>query len=202
VLRKKPTHITTAGFGYSFFNNELLNFAHPAGFDEFSGDIKDILQPLTFQPGEGWQYGVNIDYAGLALERLTKTSLNDYCHKNIFEPLGLKNISMFPTADMKKKLAFMHQRKPDGTIIARDHLLRKPLVVESAGVKDVFNSAGAGAFSKPADYARMFFCWVVSLETLTISRNHCNAAERWHFANDRREDSQEGNSRSHVHESN
>jgi CubicO group peptidase (beta-lactamase class C family) len=143
-----------AGFGYSFFNNELRDFSHPAGFDEFSGDIKDILQPLTFQPGEGWQYGVNIDYAGLALERQTGLSLNDYCHKNIFEPLGLKHISMFPNDDMKKKLALMHHRKPDGTLIARDHLLRKPLVVEESKKKDVFNSAGAGAFSTPSDYAR------------------------------------------------
>jgi CubicO group peptidase (beta-lactamase class C family) len=87
--------------------------------------------------------------------RLTGLSLNDYCTKNIFEPLGLKSISMFPTADMKKKVAFMHQRKPDGSLIGRDHLLRKPLVVESSGVKDVFNSGGAGAFSKPSDYARM-----------------------------------------------
>ncbi|KAH5679264.1 hypothetical protein HBI21_080580 [Parastagonospora nodorum] len=153
TLRMLLTH--TAGFGYSFFNNELRDFAHPAGFDEFSGDIKDILQPLVFQPGEGWQYGVNIDYAGLALERLTGLSLNDYCHKNIFGPLGLKNISFFPTADMKKKLVFMHQRKPDGTLIARDHLLRKPLVVESDSVKEVFNSAGAGAFSTPGDYAQI-----------------------------------------------
>jgi len=146
TLRMLLTH--TAGFGYSFFNNELRDF------DEFSGDIKDILQPLVFQPGEGWQYGVNIDIAGLALERLTGLSLNDYCHKNIFGPLGLKNISFFPTVDMKNKLAFMHQRKPDGTLIARDHILLKPLVVESSGVKDVFNSAGGGAFSTPGDYAR------------------------------------------------
>lgn len=97
---------------------------------------------------------MNIDFAGLALERQTGMTLNDYCHKNIFEPLGLKSISMFPTAEMKKKLALMHQRKPDGTLIARDHLLRKPLVVESDKVKEVFNSAGAGAFSKPSDYAR------------------------------------------------
>ncbi|KAF1921503.1 beta-lactamase/transpeptidase-like protein [Ampelomyces quisqualis] len=153
TLRMLLTH--TAGFGYTFFNNELRDFSHPVGFDEFSGDIKDILQPLTFQPGEGWQYGVNIDFAGLALERLMGTSLNDYCHKNIFEPLGLNTISMFPTAEMKKKLALMHQRKPDGTLIARDHLLRKPLVAESDEIKDVFNSAGAGAFSKPSDYAQI-----------------------------------------------
>ncbi|KAF2825980.1 beta-lactamase/transpeptidase-like protein [Ophiobolus disseminans] len=153
TLRMLLTH--TAGFGYSFFNNELRDYSHPVGFDEFSGDIKDVLQPLVFQPGEGWQYGLNIDYAGLALERATGLSLNDYCHKNIFEPLKLNSISMFPNADLKKKLAHMHQRKHDGSLIGRDHLLRKPLTVEASEVKNVFNSAGAGAFSKPSDYAQI-----------------------------------------------
>lgn len=97
---------------------------------------------------------MNIDFAGIALERVTGSSLNDYCHKNIFEPLGLKNISMFPTAEMKKQLAYMNHRNKDGSLIARDHLLRKPLVVESSEIKDVLNSAGAGCFAKPSDYAR------------------------------------------------
>ncbi|KAH6642088.1 beta-lactamase/transpeptidase-like protein [Boeremia exigua] len=153
TLRMLLSH--TAGFGYTFFNEQLRDFSHPIGFDEFSGHIKDILQPLVFQPGEGWEYGLNIDYAGLALERVTGMSLNDYCHKNIFEPLGLKNISMFPTAEMKKQLAHMNHRNKDGTLVPRDHLLRKPLVVEASDVKDVLNSGGAGCFAKPSDYAQI-----------------------------------------------
>ncbi|OAL46781.1 beta-lactamase/transpeptidase-like protein, partial [Pyrenochaeta sp. DS3sAY3a] len=153
TLRMLLTH--TAGFGYTFFNNELRDFSHPIEFDEFSGHIKDILQPLVFQPGEGWEYGVNIDFAGLALERVTGLSLNDYCHKNIFEPLGLKDISMFPSTDMKRRLAHMNHRKHNGSLIGRDHLLRKPLVVEPSEVKDVLNSGGAGAFSTPSDYAQI-----------------------------------------------
>jgi CubicO group peptidase (beta-lactamase class C family) len=124
------------------------------GYDEFSGNIEDMMQPLVFQPGEGWEYGVGIDFAGLALERVTGLSLNDYCHRNIFQPLGLKNISFFPTIDMKRKLAFMNYRKHDGSLIGRDHLLRKPLQVEGSEVKGVFNSGGGGAFAKPSDYAR------------------------------------------------
>ncbi|KAJ4984867.1 beta-lactamase [Stagonosporopsis vannaccii] len=108
---------------------------------------------VLFQPGEGWEYGVHFHFAGIALERATGLSSNDYCHKNIFEPLGLKSISMFPTAEMKKKLACMNHRNKDGSLITRDHLLRKPLVVESSEVKDVLNSGGAGCFAKPSDYA-------------------------------------------------
>lgn len=115
-----------------------------------------MMQPLVHQPGAGWEYGVNIDFAGLALQRATGMSLNDYMHKNIFQPLGLKNISMFPTESMKQKLAHMHQRKADGSLIPRDHLLRKPLVVEASEASDVFNSGGAGCFSTPSDYCRKY----------------------------------------------
>jgi CubicO group peptidase (beta-lactamase class C family) len=132
----------------------LRDFSSPVGFDEFSGSLKDIQQPLVHQPGECWEYGVNIDWAGLALERATGLSLNDYMTKNIFEPLGLKDISMFPTESMKKRLAYMNHRKQDGSLVRRDHLLRKPLIVEAAEIPSVLNSAGPGCFAKPSDYAR------------------------------------------------
>jgi CubicO group peptidase (beta-lactamase class C family) len=57
TLRMLLTH--TAGFGYTFFNEQLRDWSYPAGVDEFSGDVRDIKQPLVFQPGEGWEYGVS-----------------------------------------------------------------------------------------------------------------------------------------------
>lgn len=56
-LRMLLTH--TAGFGYTFFNERLRDWSLPAGIDEFSGSIRDMMQPLLFQPGEGWEYGVS-----------------------------------------------------------------------------------------------------------------------------------------------
>lgn len=56
TLRMLLTH--TAGFAYSFFNETLRDYKYPAGVDEFSGRIGDIITPLVFQPGEGWEYGV------------------------------------------------------------------------------------------------------------------------------------------------
>lgn len=43
-----------AGFGYSFFNKELLK----EGQDEFSGNFKDLSHHLLFEPGTKWAYGV------------------------------------------------------------------------------------------------------------------------------------------------
>lgn len=75
--------------------------------------------------------------------------------ENLFQPLGLKNINMFPTEDMKKKLAFMHQRAPDGKLSARDHLLRRAITASTPEEKKaIFNSGGAGAFAKPSEYCR------------------------------------------------
>lgn len=57
--RMPLTH--TAGFGYTFFNNKLRDFSKPVGYDESSGDVRDMMQPLVDQPGEAWEYGINID---------------------------------------------------------------------------------------------------------------------------------------------
>lgn len=49
----------TAGFGYTFFNEKLRDWGRPIGYDEFTGDEKDVLEmPLVNQPGSRWEYGV------------------------------------------------------------------------------------------------------------------------------------------------
>jgi CubicO group peptidase (beta-lactamase class C family) len=52
-----------------------------------------MTQPLVNQPGEVWEYGINIDWAGILVERASGMRLNDYFLKNILEPMGIKNIS-------------------------------------------------------------------------------------------------------------
>ncbi|KAJ5938183.1 hypothetical protein N7454_004525 [Penicillium verhagenii] len=154
TLRMLLSH--TAGFGYSFMNHKLLNYSHPAGYDEFSGDIRDFKQPLVHQPGEAWEYGVNIDWVGVIIERVTKQSLNEYFHKHIFEPLGLTRISMVPTPEMKDNLAYMHQRDMQDKIWPRDHPLRRALQLETKSeVESYFNSGGAGCFSTPEEYCQI-----------------------------------------------
>lgn len=56
TLRMMLNH--TGGFGYTFFNERLRDWGFPAGADEFSGRVEDMTLPLSYQPGEGWEYGV------------------------------------------------------------------------------------------------------------------------------------------------
>lgn len=96
-----------------------------------------------------------MDWAGIVVERISGLALNAYFQKYIFEPLGIKDMTMFPSKDMKDRLAYMHTRAPDGMIRARDHLFRIPLVIDPDNVTEtrrVFNSGGAGLFGTPQEY--------------------------------------------------
>lgn len=148
-----------AGFGYSFFNKKLNDYYGAVGLDEFSGLPVDYLsQPLVNQPGDRWEYGINIDWAGQLVERVTDMSLNDYFQKHIFEPMGIHHINMFPTAEMKKDLAYLNARDSDGklTLNANGHLNRRPLVLtKPEDIKATFNAGGAGCFARPAEYCQI-----------------------------------------------
>ena len=148
----------TAGFGYEFFNPKLRDYGRPIGFDVFSGDPTEVLRmPLVNQPGSRWEYGINVDWAGIALERQTGQSLNDYMQQHIFQPLGINNTNMFPTKEMKSNLASMHQRWPGSQkATERDHVYRRPLVAEGKEEQSrILNSGGAGLFSRPTDYIKV-----------------------------------------------
>lgn len=152
TLRMLLTHM--AGFGYSTFSDKLRDWGYPAGMEEFSEDFEDFNQPLLFQPGEGWAYGINLDWAGVVIERAANVRLDDYIQENICRPLGLEHFSMLPTQEMKEKLVFMHQRLPSGKLVPRDHLMRRPLVVQEQ--KDrIFHNGGGGIFAKPQEYCRV-----------------------------------------------
>ena len=42
--------------------------------------------PLEFDPGERWQYGINMDWVGKAVEAVSDQSLEIYFRENIFAP--------------------------------------------------------------------------------------------------------------------
>lgn len=57
---------------------------------------------------------------------------------------------------MKSHLVHLHQRYPDGHLVSREHLQRTPLLNNTAEQnKDIFNSAGAGCFAQPSEYAKI-----------------------------------------------
>ena len=85
-------------------------------------------------------------------------SLNDYFQKHIFKPMGLEHITMFPSTQMKKDLAYLNVRDADGklSLRAEGQLNRRPLMVCSPqDVKSTFNAGGAGCFARPVEYCQV-----------------------------------------------
>jgi CubicO group peptidase (beta-lactamase class C family) len=144
----------TAGFGYKFLDPRL-----GGGLDGATGNKNDILNaPLLNQPGSMWEYGVNIDWAGIILERVTGQYLGEYFAEHIFKPLDIEpeGASMFPTKDTQKHLARMHQRGADGVLKEREHLYNAPLSKSSKEQQDAcLQSGGAGLFAKPKEYVKI-----------------------------------------------
>jgi CubicO group peptidase (beta-lactamase class C family) len=138
----------------------------PEGVSEFSGKPEHILnQPLVNQPGEKWAYGVNIDWVGELVSRVSGLTLNDYLIKHVLEPIGAKDINMFPTDDMKSRLATIHKRAPDGTLKVREgpHLMNAPLDAKTPEeIKATVNSGGGGCFGVPSEYCSRFINMIIS----------------------------------------
>ena len=48
-----------------------------------------LTTPLLFDPGERWDYGISIDWAGKMVEAVSGQKLGRYMKENIFDPLGM-----------------------------------------------------------------------------------------------------------------
>ena len=79
----------TAGFGYDFFNEQYNRLAQEHGQPSVITSSKAALNtPLLFDPGEKWEYGSNIDWAGQVVEGITGKRLGEVMQERIFAPLG------------------------------------------------------------------------------------------------------------------
>lgn len=114
------------------------------------------IPPQTFVTKHA-ESQIGIDWSGIAVERVSKLTLDAYFKKYIFEPLGIKNISFIPTQHMRENLVTMQQKYPDGSFADADHVYRRAIWHAERGAngkKDIFHSGGAGCFAKPAEYCR------------------------------------------------
>jgi CubicO group peptidase (beta-lactamase class C family) len=50
-----------------------------------------LTLPLVFDPGDRWDYGINIDWVGKAVERVSGQSLGHYFAEHLFRPIGMND---------------------------------------------------------------------------------------------------------------
>ena len=99
--------------------------------------------PLEFDPGDRWQYGIGMDWAGKLVEAISDQSLEVYFRENIFAPLGMSNTGFLMSSAQRRRVATMYNRQSDGSL--------KPAAFEMPQRPEFF-SGGGGLFGTPRDY--------------------------------------------------
>ena len=150
TIRQLMTH--TAGLGY-FFTNELLfeYFATDGLPSPLEGRRSSLDAPLVNDPGTVWEYGVNTDWLGLAIERITGQSLGEYLAEHVYGPLGMSDSTFAPTAEQRSRLLPLMARTPDGGLAPTD--IELPADAE-------WDAAGHGSYGTAGDYARFVRAWL------------------------------------------
>jgi methyl acetate hydrolase len=142
TLRMLLTH--TAGFVYPVWNEAFTRYVEATGIPTvMTGMLAALNAPLAFEPGERWEYGINIDWAGRMVEKVSGQDLDTYMRENIFAPLDMRDTGFVPNAEQAARRAQAHARKPDGSL---DPIPLTPVVPTE------FQSGGGGLSSTGPDY--------------------------------------------------
>tara|TARA_B100001750_G_scaffold96928_1_gene76616 strand:- start:2356 stop:3534 length:1179 start_codon:yes stop_codon:yes gene_type:complete len=150
TTRHLLTH--TAGFAYDFFNEDYTRLAQEHGQPSvITASWASIETPLLFDPGEQWEYGTNIDWAGMVVEGITGKRLGEVFDERIFGPLGMDSMAFSMTPSMRSRLARIHARTAEGGLEPmRDFELPEPEV----------HMAGHGLYGTAEDYAKFIRMWL------------------------------------------
>lgn len=142
ILRLAKNEITirhlmlhTAGFGYEFFSEKLLQCLQAQEVPTIISCTKAALHaPLLFDPGQRWEYGINIDWLGQIVETIRGKRLGEIMHERLFTPLDMMDSAFTMTPACLAKRATIHQRSPENEMVPQPELmLPQPPEVDMGG---------------------------------------------------------------------
>jgi methyl acetate hydrolase len=143
TLRRLLTH--TAGFVYDTWNADRKRYGEVTGVPEArTGKLASLNVPLGFEPGERWEYGINIDWAGRMVETVSGQNLEAYMQQHLFAPLGMRDTSFDPRPDWSARTVEVHARQVDGSLRSYDW--------PPAPADREFYPGGGGLLSTAPDY--------------------------------------------------
>ncbi|HTF74712.1 MAG TPA: serine hydrolase domain-containing protein [Bradyrhizobium sp.] len=144
TLRHLMTH--TAGFCYNLWNGDMVQYLEKTGLPAITTCQNDALKtPLASDPGTRWEYGINIDFVGKAVEAASGKRLDAYLRDHLLTPLGMTDTGFKIGDAQRKRLVGMHARGPDGALA--------PIPFELEQDPE-FHMGGGGLYSTAGDYIR------------------------------------------------
>jgi CubicO group peptidase (beta-lactamase class C family) len=124
----------------------------PPGVLRSAHSLSDLIPayakaPLRFEPGTKWEYcQAGINSLGRVVEVVSGKTLSEFCAERIFQPLGMKETTFYPTLQQAERIATAYRK-------TGDELTAAPRAVTKS---DHFPAANGGLYSTASDYGR--FC--------------------------------------------
>ena len=145
TLRHLLTH--TTGFSYEIWSDAIVRFQEATGTPGIiSCENAALTTPLLFDPGDRWDYGINMDWAGKMVEAVSGQSLGEYLRENLLGPLAMNDTAFRITDEMRSRLAKIHQRGEDGAL--------EPQMELEIPQDPEFEMGGGGLYGTVGDYLR------------------------------------------------
>jgi methyl acetate hydrolase len=142
TLKHLLTH--TAGFCYEQWNPSLARAVAALDMPQMAtGKLAALRMPLMFDPGERWEYGINIDWVGRLVEEVSGQKLDAYFAEHITGPLGMSDTGFAVSDEQRARQATVHQRAPDGVLTPQP--FETPIERE-------FLAGSGGLYSTAGDY--------------------------------------------------
>tara|TARA_B100001094_G_C18162814_1_gene790337 strand:+ start:264 stop:1448 length:1185 start_codon:yes stop_codon:yes gene_type:complete len=98
----KVIHLLTHRSGFVYYDDFMIDAIRADNLDELMENIRE--QPLEFEPGENYRYGLNQDILGKVVEAASGISFYSFLKKYVFDPLEMKNTKFFISEEEKKLL--------------------------------------------------------------------------------------------------
>ena len=141
----------TAGFDYNVESASLKKARENTnGLCPTRETMKYLAkEPLAFEPGTGWLYGLSHDVLASLVEVITGTRFSEYVKANIFEPLGMTNSTFLLPKEELEGIAPQYEfvgGAPNPLRIGEDITIYK--------LGSEYESGGAGCISTVDDYIK------------------------------------------------
>ncbi len=155
----------TSGIGYPFIDSQVSEAYRRAdiidGVTARNITLEDVVlrlarQPLLFDPGSDYAYGLSTDVLGRLIEKISGDTLEAFFYKEIFEPLDMTDTHFYLPESLENRLVTLYA-DPDGTGIVEatgneDNFAPENPNYPVEGARTYF-SGGAGLSSTAMDYA-------------------------------------------------
>lgn len=168
TLRTLLTH--TSGLTYDAIHPKLISWLayHKREANTGATLLQRFDAPLTFEPGESWMYGPGLDYAGILIERISGLGLEEYMRKNLWGPLGIKDMTFHIKSrpDMKARMADMSMRDEKSGKVMYTHPRETYPDADAEAVQ--YCMGGQGVFTSAEEYLKILHAVLTTDESKQI----------------------------------